>query len=130
HVFAQLFPERQHRGRGRLGALLVNCGLEIIFNGLFDVHISARKRAKSRILRRRKTTAVSIYHARINQSAAPMENAAPFTLSLPLARASSGAADGARRPAYGIIDNSRTKGHEMRNRLRTADFAPAGRNLA
>jgi hypothetical protein len=54
---------------------LVNPGLEIIFNGIFESHISRRKRAKSRILPRKITTAVSIYHAGIKHGVAPSKPA-------------------------------------------------------
>jgi hypothetical protein len=53
-----------------LGALIVNPGLEIIFNGIFEAQISGRKRAESRFLPGKTTTAVSVYHATINQGAA------------------------------------------------------------
>jgi hypothetical protein len=49
---------------------LVNSGLEIIFNRLFEAQISRRKRAQSRILPGKNARAVSVYRAPINQGAA------------------------------------------------------------
>jgi hypothetical protein len=54
---------------------MVNSGLEIIFNGIFEAHISRRKRAESRFLPRKSTTAVSIYLPPINQGAVPWKPA-------------------------------------------------------
>jgi hypothetical protein len=55
--------------------LVVNPGLEIIFNGNFEAQISRRIRAESRFLPGKSATAVSIYQTRIKQGAARRKSA-------------------------------------------------------
>jgi hypothetical protein len=57
---------------------VVNPGLEIIFNGIFEAQISRRIRAKSRFLPGKSASAVSVYQARIKQRTPPWKPARPL----------------------------------------------------
>jgi hypothetical protein len=69
------FESPRHEKCGWLSAFLVNSGLAIIFNRIFEAHFSRQKRAKSRFLSGKRATAVSIYYVAINQGAAARRSA-------------------------------------------------------
>jgi hypothetical protein len=56
-------------------SLIINPSLDIIFNGLFEAHISGGKREKSRIFRRVEIENAAVYQARIKHRAAPWKSA-------------------------------------------------------
>jgi hypothetical protein len=51
----------------------VNSALEIIFNGIFEAHISRQIRAKSRFLPGKTLSAALVYHPAIKHGAAPLK---------------------------------------------------------